>query len=335
MTALASIALLVFAASWAASGAMTWWLRRSTILDHPVERSSHKRPVPKGAGAAVVPLVLGCWLALASTGRAPPETPAICTLAFALAALSWFNDVTDLPAVLRLAVHFLIVAVGVALLPARGHIFEGLLPPAVDTALTVVIWTWFINLFNFMDGIDGITAVESAAIGIGLAIMAALSGGSGGEMEFPVVLAAVVLGFLPWNWHPARVFLGDVGSVPLGFIVGWLLLSEAGRGHGVSALLLPLYYIADATITLARRILRGEKIWHAHHSHFYQRALARDDDHSAVVLWILLGDLGLIGAALIAMWQPLPAMGLGVAIAAVLLMLLDRRGRPSGLQPQG
>src|SRR5579864_2252135 len=289
MMLLAAGALVVMVASWAATGAMTRWLRRRTILDHPVERSSHREPVPKGAGAAVILIVLGGWCALAVFGGAPLETPLVSVLALALAALSWFNDLTDLSPALRLAMHFLLVGIAVTLLPARGHIFGGVLPPGLDMVLTAVAWTWFVNLYNFMDGIDGITTVETSAIGIGLAAMAVVTGMSGdGAIALPVLLVAAMLGFLPWNWHPARVFLGDVGSVPIGFIVGWLLLVLAGRGYGIAALLLPLYYLADSTITLGRRFLSGKKVWRPHRGHFYQRALGTDQNHAAVVARILV-----------------------------------------------
>jgi UDP-N-acetylmuramyl pentapeptide phosphotransferase/UDP-N-acetylglucosamine-1-phosphate transferase len=330
MTTLLLTTVLVFAASWAASGLMTGWLRRRLILDHPVERSSHARPVPKGAGVAVTAVLLLAWLALAVAGLAPPETLLACCLAFALAALSWLNDVTHLPPALRLAVHLLIATVGLLTLPDRGQVFQGLLPRDLDQAATVLLWTWFMNLFNFMDGIDGITAVETGAIGLGLAMVATLTGiAPGGYLLLVVALAAAALGFLPWNWHPARVFLGDAGSVPLGFAAGWLLLLLASRGLWASALLLPLYYLADATLTLLRRLARGEAIWRAHKGHFYQRALAPDGDHAAVALAILAGNLGLVGAAVIAVWHPMPALALGAAITAALLLKLALRGRRS------
>jgi UDP-N-acetylmuramyl pentapeptide phosphotransferase/UDP-N-acetylglucosamine-1-phosphate transferase len=330
MTALLLTAVLVFAASWGGSGLMTGWLRRRMILDHPVERSSHDRPVPKGGGVAVSAALLLGWLDLAVMGLAPPETLLVCCLAFALAALSWFNDVTDVPAPLRLAVHLLIATAGLLALPDRGQVFQGLLSPDLDEAATVLLWAWFLNLFNFMDGIDGITAVQTAAIGFGLAFVAALTGlASGGYLLLVVALAAAALGFLPWNWHPARVFLGDAGSVPLGFVAGWLLLLLASRGYWASALLLPLYYFADASLTLLARAVRGEAIWRAHRSHFYQRALAPDGDHGAVALWILGGNLGLIGAAVMAIWHPMPALALGAAITAVLIAKLALRGRRS------
>jgi UDP-N-acetylmuramyl pentapeptide phosphotransferase/UDP-N-acetylglucosamine-1-phosphate transferase len=320
----------VFAASWAASGLMTGWLRRRLILDHPVERSSHARPVPKGAGVAVTGVLLLAWFGLAARGLVPPETLLVCCLAFALAALSWLNDVTDLPPALRLAVHLLIATVGLLTLPERGQVFQGLLPRDLDQAATVLLWTWFMNLFNFMDGIDGITVVETAAIGFGLAIVASLTGiAPGGYLLLVLALAAAALGFLPWNWHPARVFLGDAGSVPLGFAAGWLLLLLASRGFWASALLLPLYYLADATLTLLRRLARGEAIWRAHKSHFYQRALAPDGNHAAVALSILAGNLGLVAAAVIAVWYPMPALALGAAITAALLLKLALRGRRS------
>jgi UDP-N-acetylmuramyl pentapeptide phosphotransferase/UDP-N-acetylglucosamine-1-phosphate transferase len=328
MTPLLLTALLVFAASWAGSGLTMRWLRRRMILDHPVERSSHARPVPKGCGIAVTAVLLLAWLDLAITGLAPPETPLICCLAFALGAVSWFNDVTHLPAGLRLAVHLLVAAVGLMAIPDRGQVFQGLLPEALDQVATVLLWAWFMNLFNFMDGIDGITAVETSSIGFGLAFVAALTGiATGGYLLLVVALAAAALGFLPWNWHPARVFLGDAGSVPLGFATGWLLLLLASRGYWASALLLPLYYLADATLTLLRRLARGEAVWRAHRSHFYQRALAPDGNHAAVALWILAGNLGLVAAAVLAVWQPEPALALGAAVTAGLLLRLALRGR--------
>jgi len=328
MTTLLLLTAAVFLASWAGTGVVTRWLRQRMILDHPVERSSHDRPVPKGGGVAVVSAALLAWLGLAAAGMAPPETLLICCLGFALAALSWLNDLTHIPAILRLGFHILIVTAGLFALPDRGHEFQGLLPPTLDAVATVILWTWFLNLYNFMDGIDGIAASETACIGFGLAFVAALTGvASGGYLLLVVALAAAALAFLPWNWHPARVFLGDVGSVPLGFMAGWLLLLLAGRGYWVPALLLPLYYLADATLTLIAGLAAGERVWRAHKRHFYQRALRPDGNHAKVVLWIVAGNCAFLGAAVLAIWQPLPALGLGVAVTAALLLALDRRGR--------
>ena len=149
-----------------------------------------------------------------------------------------------------------------------------------------------------MDGIDGLAGSEAAAIGVGLLLFSALGSGLDPGMALlaaPILGAA--LGFLVWNWSPARIFLGDVGSTPLGYLIGFLLLDLAVRGHWKVALILPLYFLADATITLLRRLLRGERIWQAHRQHFYQQAVRRGLGHAAVVRRVIAADLLLIGCA--------------------------------------
>ena len=143
-------------------------------------------------------------------------------------------------------------------------------------------WVWFINLFNFMDGIDGISGVECLGIGLGVAVIAALDGVPSGHGSLGICLAAAAAGFLIWNWHPAKVFMGDVGSVPLGFLIGWLLLDMAAAGAWAPAVILPAYYLADATITLLRRLLRGAAPWQAHRDHFYQQATQAGRSHARV-----------------------------------------------------
>src|SRR6185312_3303856 len=195
-----------------------------------------------------------------------------------------------------------------AQLPAGDLVFQGLLPPLADHLLAGLAWLWFINLFNFMDGIDGISGVEAAAIGLGTALAAWLAG-TYQEIGCGLALAGAAAGFLVWNWHPARIFLGDVGSIPLGLVSGWLLLRLAIDGAWAPALILPSYYLADATLTLAKRLARGEKIWQAHRSHFYQRAVQAGLRHDQVarrvaetnVMLILLSYVALGGQSLLAL----------------------------------
>jgi UDP-N-acetylmuramyl pentapeptide phosphotransferase/UDP-N-acetylglucosamine-1-phosphate transferase len=327
VTAIFVVSALAWIASWAGTWAMMRWLTERGIVDRPGERSSHDRPVPKGAGAAVVAVLLVIWVALALAGFVPRGILGISGLAFVLAAVSWRNDLKDLSVTLRLVVQ--IAAVIVALLgwPGRGLLFQGLLPAWLDQTVTAVAWVWFINLFNFMDGADGMTGVECIVIGLGVTVIGALTGfGPEGYLLLGVTLAAVAAGFLPWNWYPARVFLGDVGSVPLGFVVGWLLLELAGHGYWAPALLLALYYLSDATFTLVRRIVNGEPFWRAHKTHFFQRALGQDGNHAAVVGLVLAGSIALALAAVAAIWQPLPALGAGATITSALMMVLIRRG---------
>ncbi len=331
MGSVAFLFLIVLAASWAGTGLVLRVLVRREVFDHPNERSSHARKTPRGGGLAVVAVVLAAWLAVAASSG-DKVTMAVAGLAAALAVVSFIDDLRTLPPLPRLAAHLAAVGLGVALLPAETSVFQGLLPPALDRVAAAAAWVWFVNLYNFMDGIDGITGVETACIGGGLALLAGggLAGGGGGAAQ-ALILAAAAGGFLIWNWAPARIFLGDVGSIPLGFLLGWLLLRAAGSGSWAPALILPLYYLADATITLGRRALRGEKVWKAHREHFYQRAVQTGRGHGAVAGMILAADLCLVVlAAVAAAGAPLAAVAGSAAVVALLLTALNRGGgRPA------
>ncbi len=310
------------------TGRVLGWLQRRAILDHPVDRSAHRVPVPRGGGLAVMPLILAAWLALALLGSAPAGTMAAVAVAAALMLLSWFDDLRGLPIGLRLLGHLAAALLGLMILPGAGQVFQGYLPPLLDRAATALLWVWFINLFNFMDGIDGITGTQTACLGLGIALVTSVAGWAGdGRATLALAVAAGGLGFLKWNWHPAKLFLGDSGSVPLGFLLGWLLLGLAGTGLWAPALILPLYYLADATLTLLRRALRGERVWRAHRQHFYQRALGPAGNHAAIVRLILAADLLLIGLAVAALARPFWASAFAILVTAGLLALLERRAR--------
>lgn len=286
------------------------WLRDRQILDLPNERSSHSRPTPRGGGLAVSPVILLVWLVLtclaAPTGGNGAVWPAIAG-AFVLLGVSWMDDKGGLPARVRLAVHVLVAAVGLAAWPTDLLFFQGWLPVWADRLIALGAWVWFINLFNFMDGIDGISGVEAASITFGLAGLALLSGGM-----FDASLAAAIigaaLGFLIWNWHPAKIFLGDCGSVPMGYLLGWLLLSAAAHGHWAAALILPAYYLTDATLTLMRRARRGEPVFKAHRQHYYQQAVQGGASHARVVRLILVANAVLVVLAWLSDAHPILAL---------------------------
>ncbi len=320
------VPLAVLGASVWLTGIVRDWLRQRAILDHPGERTSHAGATPRGGGLALVPIVLFAWIMLALAGDAPSGTYAIVGLAAALGLVSWFDDLGGLAFGWRLAAHLIASALGVYLL-GPGLVFQGLLPPLMDHVMAVLLWAWFINLYNFMDGIDGITCVETIAIGIGVVLVAQYAGDDANAAVPALALSAGALGFLRWNWPRASIFLGDVGSVPLGFLTGWLLLLLATHGQWAPALILALYYLADATVTLLRRLFRGERIWQAHRSHFYQRALAADNNHSAVLWLIIGGDIALLLLALLAIHLPRVALTVAVLAVTSLLAQLSRRAR--------
>ncbi len=326
MTAALATVLAVFLLTVALVRGVLGWLRHRQILDLPNERSSHSLPTPRGGGLAVTPVCLAAWLVLAVTGHALPGIPWVAAGAAVLLALSWADDRFSLPAAPRFAVHFLACALGLAVLPQHALILQGLLPWWADRLVALLGYVWFVNLTNFMDGIDGITGVEVASVAAGLALLAWLEQRAGAVLP-PLALLAAALGFLVWNWHPAKLFLGDSGSVPLGYLLGWLLLDLAGHGHLAAGLILPLYYLADATLTLIRRAVRGEKLWQAHRQHFYQRAVRGGISHSGVALRILAVNGALIALALAAGRWPLAALAAAALTVAGFLAYLAHLGR--------
>lgn len=323
--ALAAVPAAAFLIAVAATRMALGWLRARAILDRPNERSSHAVPTPRGGGIGLLAGLLPAWtgIALALPG-ADPVWPLLLAAALLLAALSFADDLKGLSARVRFAAQLAAVAVVLAAMQPEDYVFQGLLPLWLDRILTALAWLWFVNLFNFMDGIDGISGVEAASIGIGVALIGWLAS-SLTTVGFGLALAGAALGFLVWNWSPARVFLGDVGSIPVGFLGGWLLIRLAQDGAWAAALILPAYYLGDATLTLLRRAWRRERLWQAHRSHFYQQAVQRGCRHADVSRAVLFTNLGL---GLLA-WVSLQGFGwLALAPAAALVCWrLARFGR--------
>ncbi len=335
---LAIIAAATALASAAFVGLVRLQLLRHDILDRPNERSSHDVPTPRGGGLGVLAALLPAWVAIPFFLPAASAADTVMTslwviplAALLLAGVSWVDDLVTIGPLPRLGAQFAAALAGAFFID--GAVFQGLLPGPVDMIIAAIGWVWFMNLFNFMDGIDGISGVEASAIGIGLLLV-----GMAGPLPLDathgqsLAIAAAAAGFLVWNWPPARIFLGDSGSVPLGFLLGWLLLSLAASGAWHAAAILPLYYLADATITLFRRIARGEKFWHAHRDHFYQAAIRRGLSHARVSTAIALVNLLLIGLALASVWPNpgtlwpwLALFASGILVALLLAWLAGPR----------
>ena len=240
-------------------------------LDRPNERSLHERPVPRTGGIAVV---IGVLTSLAF-GAGALWLP--LSLALTLAAVSFVDDLRGLPTVARLGVH----------LGAAAVLVWYVLSPMQPVALLAICLAvaWITNLYNFMDGSDGL-AGGMAAIGFGAYAIAASIVGHTSLLTLDVALVAASLAFLMLNFPPATMFLGDVGSVPLGFLAG--ALGIVGWRDDVWPLWFPVLvfapFIGDATATLVRRLARGEKVWHAHREHYYQRFVRMGAGHRGAAL---------------------------------------------------
>lgn len=315
-----------------ALGRLVPWLSARRILDVPNERSSHTAATPRGGGLAPVAVI-----ALAGVGGALLAGQA-WLLVFAVAATGlsvlFFNDDRhSLGIGVRLGAQTLgVVSAYVLVIPSWPDVFDHRLPSALLALLLLVGWLWFINLFNFMDGIDGISGVETITIGLGSGLVAFIAaGGTPAALQVPIMIAGACLagagaGFLTANWCPARVFLGDAGSIPLGFLCGALLIALAASGQLAAALIIPAYYIVDATVTLFRRLMRGERIWQAHRSHAYQLANQAGLSHAEICWRIILCNALLLACALFSIWCPITGLAVGYLTAFVVYALLARGG---------
>ncbi|KKJ75789.1 hypothetical protein WH95_16270 [Kiloniella litopenaei] len=298
--------LTIFAIFLLASCVATAMLRKilvkKSILDNPNERSSHTIPTPRGGGLALMGIVLLGWVGHGAASLTPlPGFWFIFAGAIALMAISWLDDLKNLSPKFRLLVQIIVVATSLWGINHDGQtikLFPEIIPQWVDYVFIGLSWVWFINLYNFMDGIDGITGVETSSISLGLVLMAAYFSWQTDALYLPLFILAATSGFLIWNWEPAAIFLGDVGSIPLGYILGWFMIFLITKGMWAAAFILPLYYLCDATITLLKRAIRKQKIWEAHKEHYYQVGVQNGMSHKAVSLTILVCNIVLIALAL-------------------------------------
>ncbi len=299
-------------------------------LARPNARSSHRIPTPQGGGIAVVAAALAlASAAMIAAGLPLANFPTVAAAAITLALIGAVDDIRPLPAHMRLLLQIAVVAVVV--MTSGIRIFPDWIPQSAEHAFLIVGGVWFVNLVNFMDGIDWITVAEMVPITafFPVVLIAGLNISSDQSLDAGAIwtataLCGALLGFAPFNKPVARLFLGDVGSLPIGLLVGWMLLQLAGTGALAAAILLPLYYLMDATITLLRRLVRGEKVWEAHRSHFYQKAT--DNGLSVLQVSAHVFGLNLVLAGLAAMTLVWPsgavqiaALGIGVVLVGLVL----------------
>jgi UDP-N-acetylmuramyl pentapeptide phosphotransferase/UDP-N-acetylglucosamine-1-phosphate transferase len=298
-------------------------------LARPNARSSHRVPTPQGGGIAVLAATLIVATAtLAAAGQLEPLRAlwaAVAGSSILLAVIGAADDIRPLPELLRLASQAIAVAIVAVAASGAARVLPESVPLWLELGLAVIAGLWFVNLVNFMDGIDWITVAEMAPIAAAL-VLFGLAGLAPSELILPAAaLLGALLGFAPFNKPVARLFLGDVGSLPIGLFVAWMLYVLAAGGGLAAALLLPLYYLADATITLLRRLARGERVWEAHRTHFYQQAT--DNGFSATDVAVHVFALNLALAALAAatrLWPNLPvqlgSLLVGASLVAFVLM---------------
>jgi Fuc2NAc and GlcNAc transferase len=316
----------VVTASWVATRVARRYALKRTLLDVPNRRSSHAIPTPRGGGLAIAAVIM---IGVALTGIlgtvAPRISIGILGGGLLVACIGWVDDHGGVPAAARAVVHFLAAGWLIVWIGGLPTLDVGVtsvrlgLAGGVAAAVGVV---WLINLYNFMDGIDGIAGGEAVTTGIIGGVLLRWAGHP--ELaSLSFLVAAASGGFLLWNWHPAKIFMGDVGSGLLGFLFAALaVVSERGGAVPLLVWMILLgVFVFDATATLLRRVARGERWYEAHRSHAYQRAVLAGWSHARVTSTVLLLNsvLGLLA------WWGLTRpewLLLAVGFAAVLLGLV-------------
>jgi Fuc2NAc and GlcNAc transferase len=320
---------------------MTAALRRyalaRSVIDIPNARSSHTVPTPRGGGVAiVVSFLLATVVLMATTVEHINVLVALGGGGALIAVIGFMDDHGHIAARWRLLGHFaaavwiLVLMGGLAPLSVFGWNLE---LGWVGSVLAALYLVWLLNLYNFMDGIDGIAGIEAITACLSAALLYWLSGLNGPAI-LPLIMAAAAGGFLFWNFPPAKIFMGDAGSGFIGIVLGGLSIQAAWVSPPLfwCWLILLGVFIVDATYTLIRRLLRGDKVYEAHRSHAYQFASRKCGKHLPVTLavaalnlcWLLpiafcVAQLGLDGV-------------LGVIIAYVPLLVLAVRYRAGDLE---
>lgn len=310
-------------------------LFRNFALAVPTSRSSHGAPTPQWGGLAVVGATLAVaapvWLSPQLLGSHTGADAYLVLLgALLLVVLGAADDMLNLAAVTKLVAQTVAIIVMLAALPDDMRILP-LVPQAIERGLLFFGVLWFVNLVNFMDGIDWMMVAEVMPVTAGIALIGALGALPPDALVLALALNGAMLGFAPFNRPVARLFMGDMGSLPIGLILAWLLLLVAGSGHLAAAVLLPLYFIADASVTLLRRLRTGERVWEGHRTHFYQRARDGGFTTIEIVGRVLAVNVGLVGLAALSVvaqssWAGPLAFLSGLCLVA-WLMIGFARGR--------
>ena len=291
--------LVLLTASFVVSVILTGLLRTVTnhkkMLDKPVARSSHSRPTPVGGGLSVVLLVFAASAYSFLTGQLSESVFFSLFGAYAIAWVGLVDDLKNVHAIWRIPLHFGAASWSLFWLgeiPALDFGFFTILDQTILLPLALVALVWLTNLFNFMDGIDGLAGAELIFV-TGFSLLAGINGLDMGGAMLLTVACASASGFLIWNWQPARIFMGDVGSGFAGFFVGLMALItvQAGVMTYWTWLILLAIFAIDATMTLCRRFLNGERWFEGHNTHAYQHASRKFQSHSKVTIATILINL--------------------------------------------
>ena len=321
------LCILFFILSLLFTGYMRHYALEKNIIDNPNERSSHSIPTPRGGGVAVVAsYLLALAVLMYNQQLVIPVGLTLMAAGFVIALLGFLDDRGHINSMLRLAIHFL-VAIGVVIsLGGFGevNVFNGFQLGFVANIIAVLFLVWLLNLYNFMDGINGIASIEAITVTVSMAMLYLLLN-VGLNHQILLLLAACVLGFLLWNFPKAKIFMGDACSGFLGLILGIfaLIALKVDIALFCAWLICLGVFIVDATFTLIRRVVTGHKMYDAHRSHTYQILSRHFNSHTPVTLAVAaINIFWLLPIAYFVATQNYAYPELGILIAYLPLIIL-------------
>lgn len=301
------------------------------LVDIPSQRRAHNKVTPRGGGLAIVIMVIiavSVYEYFLATSLI--STTKILLILLVISMISFLDDLIHISIVIRFITHIICSAAVIILFLSPALLFHTELPPYLDFIVSVIGLTAFLNIYNFLDGIDGITCSESIHLSATILILCYLKSDiiihANLIIMLNVIMGGASIGFLLFNWHPAKIFLGDVGSISLGFLLGFsLLLISASSAHlFVASVIASLYYLADGGLTILIRLINKEKIWQPHLKHFFQKAVQKGMTHKQVVSRIILCNLLLMLLSITSLYYPVISIMLAILVVMITIVAFTK-----------
>jgi UDP-N-acetylmuramyl pentapeptide phosphotransferase/UDP-N-acetylglucosamine-1-phosphate transferase len=298
------------------------------IVDKPDDRRAHTRVTPRGGGLFIVIIFTISFISFEySVNNILKNSVTLIPIFLSIATISFLDDLKPINVFVRLIIHLCCTGLSVFLFLWPAPLFQQILPLNIDFIITVILFTAFLNIYNFLDGIDGMTATESIHLSITILILCILEYDIIINVDMIMIAALILLScsisFLIFNWHPASIFLGDVGSISLGFLLGLclLLISASSIYLFISSIIASLYYIADGGLTILLRLVNKEKIWEPHLQHFFQKAVKNGMKPQQIIKRVITCNFLLMLLAINALYYPIISLILGIFIVSMTLSI--------------
>lgn len=302
------------------------------LVDRPDYRRLHKDTTPTGGGIAVVVSFIMGFILIDYKLYNFYYSEYIAIPIFILAFISFYDDIRDMPVSVRLLTHLGVAGFMAYELLLPYQLFHGELGFYEDLALACIALAGFCNIYNFMDGIDGITASESIHLSLTIIALCFLRYDVIIHSDLVLLIAALVLtcsiAFVIYNWHPAHIFIGDVGAISVGMLLGLCLMLIAASSIKlfVSVIIASMYYLADGGLTILIRLIKGEKIWLPHTNHFFQQAIRKEIPRKKIVIEIIVCNYWLMLLAISALYYPFLSLILAIGLVTRIVLRFSERG---------